>query len=550
MSASRSFTRRATALGAAVAAVALVVTGCASGGTSPSESAEEVTGIVTAWPADITNINPVATANEQDREVVYNTYEGLVAYTFEKGEDGSNVYQGSKLAPALATGWDVAENSVTFHLDPDRTFYPSGNPVTAADVKWSMGAALDSLNAQDIFTNGLQSADDIEVVDDHTVTFHFKDQTGAPQEVTPTTLAMFINGNMSVVDSVAASEHATDSDKWAGEWLRENTAGTGPYYVEAHKPGEQLVLKAVLDHPKSPAFETITARVVNDANVASLLQGGEINFAEFNLSQTDVNSLGDAGFTVASEPAPMMTYLTMASDTGAFADEKVRQAVAYAIPYDQIVSSVYFDRASRAYSYVNPTSTAYTEAWGIYETDLEKAQELLEEAGSPDISVPLHYSSADPAQEDIALLIQESLGTVGIDVTLTPHTQAEQWDVINGRSRAADNPGSPDMVLFNWGPWTDDPKIPVGFATTTGGVNNYALWSDPRVDEINATWEPRAASDERDAAYREAQEIVAAAAPLIPITYADRVSVLAPGITGASFEQFAGTRYYLLEPAD
>ena len=529
-----------------------MTTACAPGAQPDSTaSGSAVSSIVTAWPADITSVNPMSGSNPQDNEVVYNTYQGLVAYTFEQGDDGSWVYQGSELAPALAESWDIGADSVTFHLDPDRTFYPSGNPVTAADVKWSMGAALASLNAQDIFTNGLQSADDVEVVDDQTVTFHFKDQSGNPVEPTTTTLAMFINGNMSIIDSVEATSHATSSDPWAEDWLRENTAGSGPYYISDYTPGEQLELSAVPGYPDPPAFEKVTARIVNDANVASLLQGGEINFAEFNLSQTDINSLESSGtVTVASEPAPMITYLTMASDTGPFADEKVRQAVAYAIPYDQIVDSVYSGRATRALSYVNPTSSSYTEAWGTYDFDLDKAKALMADAGDPSISVALNYSTADPAQEDMAILLQENLAQIGIDVTLTPHTASEQWDVVNGRSREPNNPGPAAMVLFNWGPWTDDPKIPVGFSSTTGGVNNYALWSDPTVDAINGEWESRSNSADRDAAYQQAQEIVAASAPLIPITYADRQVAMAPGITGATFQQFAGTRFYLLEPTD
>ncbi|MCI1747291.1 MAG: ABC transporter substrate-binding protein [Acidipropionibacterium sp.] len=534
-----------------MAATTLVIVGCTPGSSSDKNASatSQTTSIVTAWPADITNVNPVQGANPQDNEVVYNTYQGLVGYTFKKVDDGSWVQQGSKLAPVLAKSWKVDKTSVTFHLDPNRVFYPSGNPVRAEDVKWSLGQALQSPNAQDIFTNGLQGEKDIKIVDEHTVTINFKDQAGKPVEVSPTTLAMFANGNMSIVDSVEATKHATAKDRWGADWLRENTAGTGPYYIKSHTPGQELVLQAVPKHPTPPAFTTVTARIVNDANVGSLLKGGEINLAEFNLSQTDVNTLKAAGFTVASQPAPMLTYLTMGADKGPFADARVRQAVAYAIPYDQIVNSVYFGRASRALSYVNPTSSAYTKAWGTYHTDLGAASTLMAKAGHPSITVPLHYSSADPAQEDIAILLQENLKRIGITVTLTPHTAAEQWDVINGRSRATSHPGSPDMVLFNWGPWTDDPKIPVGFASTTGGVNNYALWSNPTVDKINATWEARAASTERDAAYKQAQQIVAEAAPLIPITYAERQTVLAPGITGASFQQFAGTRFYLLERA-
>ncbi|QHC60397.1 ABC transporter substrate-binding protein [Rathayibacter sp. VKM Ac-2760] len=534
----------------AIAAVALLASACSPGDQNDggSAAAADVTSIVTAWPADITSVNPTSTSNDQDHEVIYNTYEGLIGYTFEQGDDGSFVYQGSEPSPALASSWELGSESITFHLADDRTFYPSGNPVTAADVKWSLGAALASLDAQDIFTNGLQSADDVEIVDDKTVIVHFKDQAGNPVEPTTTTVAMFINANMSIVDSVEAATHATTDDPWAGDWLRENTAGTGPYFISNYSPGEQLELSAVPDYPTAPAFSKVTARIVNDSNVASLLQGGEINFAEFNLSQTDVTTLESAGVTVASEPAPMMTYLTMASDTGPFADEKVRQAVATAIPYDQIVDAVYSGHATRALSYVNPTSSSYTEAWGRYDFDLDAAKELMAEAGDPTISVPLHYSTANPAQEDMAILIQENLAQIGIDVTLTPHTAAEQWDVINGRSRSPENPGSADMVLFNWGAWTDDPKIPVGFATTTGGVNNYALWSDPTVDAVNTEWEARASSDERDAAYQEAQDVVAESAPLIPITYADRQIAMAPGITGATFQQFAGTRFYLLQP--
>ncbi|GAA4170617.1 hypothetical protein GCM10022287_08800 [Gryllotalpicola koreensis] len=375
-----------------------------------------------------------------------------------------------------------------------------------------------------------------------------KDAKGSPIEVGTTSIAMFFNTNERIIDSVEAKRHATASDPYATKWLRTHAVGSGPYYVSDWQTGQQVVLKSHPDYPKQPAFKTVTARVVNNANVSSLLQSGEINFGEFNLSQSDIDKLDKAGFKVASEAAATLTYLTMASDTGPFKDEKVRQAVAYAIPYKQIISSVYSGRAQRGLSIVNKTSSSYAPAWNIYDTDLGKAKELMSEAGNPSISVPLHYSTGDAAQEDIAILIQENLKKIGITVKLTPHTADEQWDVVNGRSRAPSNPGSPDMVLFNWGPWTDDPKIPVGYSSTKNGVNNYALWDDPKVDQVDATWQLRAPSAERDAAYKQAQEIIAKAAPVIPITYAERQSVMAKGITGASFEQFAGTRFYLLEP--
>lgn len=536
--------------GAAAAGVALAVTGCSSTSSTASSSSSTSTGssIVTAWPADLTSLDPMNLSNSEDTEVANNVYQGLVTYDFAKQSDGSEVWQGSKVAPALAKSWDIGKTSITFHLAPGRKFYPSGDPVTANDVKWSFDAALHSLNAQDLTSNGLQSADDVHVVDPHTVTVDFTDTDGHPIEVGTTQLAMFINTNERIIDSVEAKKHATSADPYAAKWLRSNAVGTGPYYVASWKSGQQVVLKANPTYPDQPAYKTVTAQIVNNANVASLLRSGSINFAEFDLSETDITNLQKAGFKVASAATPTLTYLTMATNTGPFTNEKVRQAVADAIPYKQIVSSVYSGRAERAYSIVNSSSSSYDAAWKQYDTNLTKAKSLMKAAGNPAISVPLHYSSDDPAQENIALLVQENLKAIGITVKLTPETSDQQWDVINGRSRNTTNPGPADMVLFNWGPWTDDPKIPVGYAATTNGVNNYALWSDPTVDQLNAQWEFTAPSKQRDAGYQKAQQIIAAAAPVIPITYANRESVMAKGITGASFEQFASTRFYLLKP--
>jgi peptide/nickel transport system substrate-binding protein len=538
------------ALAAAILGVSIGVAGASlsSGAYAQSNTGPTLT---TAWPVDLTSLDPLRGSNRSDRETAFNVYQGLVGLTFVQGSDGSYIAQGSKLAPALAASWDLGESSATFHLRTDATFYPSGNPVTATDVKWSLTRALAGPNAQDLTTNGLQKPDDIEVVDAHTVTLHFRDSDGTPIAPTTTTLAIYTEAEQFIVDSVEALKHATSSDPDGAEWLRSNTAGTGPYYVAEHQPGQEVTLAAVPGGANQPAFKTVIARIVNDANMASLLQAGEINFAEYNLSQTDLNTLGSSGLTIASEPAPRMTYLALGSDAGPFADKNVRQAVAYAVPYQAIIDSVYFGRAKRALTFIPDTSSAATDAWGIYKTDLDKARSLLEKAGKPSINVPLNYSSTDKTQEDIALLIQDSLRQIGITATLTPHSDSEQWDVVNARSQPAKGtaPAAPALVLFNWGAWTDDPKIPVGYSSTTGGVNNYSLWSDPEVDAINRDWQMKPNSAERDAAYKKAQGIIADAAAIIPISYANRTVVMAHGMTGASFMGNPLTLFALLKPA-
>ena len=156
------------------------------------------------------------------------------------------------------------------------------------------------------------------------------------------------------------------------------------------------------------------------------------------------------------------------------------------MPYNTILKSILFGRGTRDYSIVSPTAPEYTPAWSIYTTNLAKAKALMKAAGSPKINEPLYYLSSDVDQTNTAILIQASLKSIGITTTLTPETQAGLFNVVDARSTPANGAqiGPPGLELFNWSAWTDDPKIVIGYWATTGGINNYSLWSNPTVDAL------------------------------------------------------------------
>lgn len=540
---------KAVAILAAAGAVALALAGCTSS-SAPAAANRSVESIVTAWPADLTTLDPAGAASPQDFELAKNLYQGLVQVKFNETDNGSLLWDGLELAPALAESWEMEGTTATFHLRDDATFYPSGNPVTAEDVRFSYERIFGTGSAGDLNNGGLQSPEQIVVLDEKTVQFNFTDRAGNPIPATPTLLATMRMPTTGIVDSVEAKEHATGDDPFAGEWLRNNTAGTGPYYVDSRTPGQQLVLKAVPGAVPEPGFDTVTIRVVNNGSISSLMRGGEINVGVYGLTQKDFNDLESAGFTVDFQPTPEFTYLQMATEAGPLADEKVRQAIGYALPYDTIIDSVFFGRAERAESYVNLAAPGWTDAFAKYRTDVEQAEELMEEAGNPDVTVPLHYSNADPELEDMAIIIQDSLKEIGVNVEIRPEVPAAMSELIKNRAQVTPPTGDPDMLLVKWSAWIDDPKTPVGYATTTGGVNNYSLWSTPEVDAINQQYAFAPFSEERDAAYAKAQEIVADAAPLLPIAITGRTTVMAPGIEGASYSPEFGMRYWTLKPSD
>src|SRR5690606_19414288 len=136
-------------------------------------------------------------------------------------------------------------------------------------------------------------------------------------------------------------------DPWATEWKAKNEAASGEYYVERHRPGVETVLRAHPDYwGGKPYFERVVLKVVpSSANRALLLQRGSVHIAR-DLSIDEIESLRDApGVKVVSAPTRDQYHLGLNNKKGPFKDPKVRQALSYAVPYEEIVKNVFKDEA-------------------------------------------------------------------------------------------------------------------------------------------------------------------------------------------------------------
>jgi peptide/nickel transport system substrate-binding protein len=537
--------RLVTALCAA--ALTLVASACGGPGGAGSGAGEPTTSIVTGWPIDVATMDPATASNDQDKELTLNVYQRLLEYKMTEDADGNLVWDGLASEGSLAESWDISGSSVTFHLRQGVKFHPSGNPLTAEDVRWSTERVL-ALGGGDHRNGGIRDASQVTVVDDQTVTFTFTDAAGNPAPASETLLATFRMPASGIVDSVEAKTHATPEDPYAATWLTSNTAGTGPYYIASRTVGQEIQLAPVPDSWKpQPEITSVTIRILQNGNVASLIRGGEINEAMFGLTPKDVTDLGDAGFKTIHIATPDFIFMQLAENTGPFADNLVRQAVAYAIPYDDLVNDVYFGLAERAESYVNVKAPGYNPAWSTYATNLDKAKELMRQAGNPTFDVTFRYNNAEPAYEDMAILIQSSLKALGINVTLVPMLKAQLTANIRERALAkAGGPTEDAMVMNNLSIYIDDPKSPVAFYTRTGASSNYMRFSNPEVDGLADTYQFAEMSDDREKAYQRIQEVVAGDAGFIPLVRTGRSVVLAPGLTGASFTPEIGMRFWTL----
>jgi peptide/nickel transport system substrate-binding protein len=541
----------ATISAALLGVIGIGTTVVASAGVSARAAA---TTIVTAWPADVTSLDPANLSTSEDHALTRNIYQTLLETKFSEQKDGSLKFVGADVMPGLAKSWTIGTDSITFHLRPNVEFYGTTDTVNAEDVKFSIDRIFATPGAGDLEANGLLSPNDVHIVDPMDVKIDFKTSAGTPTPVTPTIMAIFDQFFTGIVDETQVKPHETASDPTGANWLRSHAAGTGPYYIASRTPGVSFTLQAV---PNSwappPSYPTVDIKITT-ASISSLLQSGAINVGEYGMTNVQLDSLQKAGLSVLWQNTGNFDMFAITSapsnQVGALANVDVRKAIAYVLPYDSILKNIVHGRGSRDLSIVSPSAPEYTPAWSIYSTDLTKAKALMAAAGNPSINVPLHYLGSDTDQTNTAILIQASLKQIGINATLTPETQAGLFNVVDARSTPAKDTaiGPPGLELFNWSAWTDDPKIVIGYWATTGGINNYSLWSSPIVDKENTDYALKPTSAARTAAYKNAQKIIAEGAAVIPIVLTGAVAVEAKGIAGISFSPGGSGRYWTLHP--
>lgn len=357
--------------------------------------------------------------NRNSIQVSWNVYDRLVSFGYKNIGEGVGYYDYFDIQPQLAESYEVSEDktSITFKLRKDATFH-DGTPVTAADVKWSMDRVVASpIGAAQFRTGSMTSPDQFVVVDDHT----FRVDLPQPDRFALPNLALTYP---IIVNSKMALEHATAEDPFAMEWLKSNAAGSGAFKIAQAEIGERIMFERNDDWKggKLPGFKRVLWQTVQAAEtrVASLVRG-DADIVQ-DLPPKDVQTLlANDKIKVVGVPTSSFQFIGMNSQLAPFDNKLVRQAIAYALPYDDMFKTALFGRGRPLHGGKpgKPDTTAYPQASG-YDTDLAKAKELLTEAGFPEgFKTTFSYElSVATIAEPVALLLQESLAKIGIEVEI------------------------------------------------------------------------------------------------------------------------------------
>ncbi len=511
------------------------------GEETPAPTAPEDTTLIVAFSGTVEQLDPnYSLGSPTAQTVVSNVYDQLTEFETLMHEEGYLVDDTERIIGAVAESYEISPDgtTVTYHIREGLTFH-DGTPLTADAVKFTFDRIVESQGIGFSYVDlaGARTTDAFELVDDYTLVMHLE---------VPNSLAMkaLTLQNIVPVNPELLTPYMTDDDPFGRAWLSVNEAGSGPFLLEDWVPASTVVLSRFDDYWKGPAaLEKVIIKIIPSvADRILALEAGEVDMI-MDVPPRDIARLeANPEIKMISAPSRKMVILGLSEDVSPFDNVKVRQAIAYAVPYDTILEQVYkgYARPNRS-GFNAPGTPTYTEEYWVYETDLDKARELLEEAGYPNgFATTLAVKAGIEEDEEAAVWIKANLEQIGITVNVESKPLAA-WLT---EARAHTLP----MYISTHAFWLNDPLYGYYFGVRTGGGPNYANYSNQEVDELIAEYFPSTDIEARTAASRRIQEIVAEELPVIPLASVNVNVAMRENVHGYYFA-FDGThvtRFYTM----
>jgi ABC-type transport system substrate-binding protein len=506
--------------------LAVIVVGALLSATTALAQRDDGT-IVYAQSVPVTTLDPARgafLAYPAGYEVAYVLYDRLV--TFDPS---------LAIVPQIATAWETSDDGLTwtFELRPGVTFH-DGTELDAEAVVFNVERMIDADRnpTNRPLWNPVVGA---EAVGPLTVSI----TTAEPFSALLNTLA---HGSGSLVSPAASERYGDDN-------LATNPVGTGPFRLAEFEPGQLVVLEAFDDYwGDAPPSTRLEFRYVPEASTRiSALRTGQVDVIDAVPPQLAVTLEADPNVQVLTTPGLRPMGFALMTERAPLDDVRVRQAMNYAIPKDAIAQGIFQGFATPADSPLAFNTTGYARA-GAFDFDPERAEALLEEAGwiagadgvremDGDRLAFTLYSPEGlfPGDVDIAEVVANSLGAVGIDVSIVVIERAAYWDTL----RVPPDQIAWDIAQFGFNPSNADGVYHLDALFTSNppgeaalGAWNIVRYDSAEVDELIATAKTAIDPAVRDGAMAEAQRLVWEDAPYLWLQVNDIISAARSDVQG------------------
>lgn len=408
--------------------------------------------------------------------------------------------------PGLAESWEPLEGGSVWRLNLRQGVeFTDGTPFDAEAVKFNLDRILDPAT-ESPFRGRLSAVEEVLVVDDHTVDIQLTGPFGP-----------FIRllGEPGIGMNSPAQVDALGAD------YPTDPIGTGPFILDSFTPGQGAVLVANEDYwGGRPLLDEVrTLPIPDDPARVVALEAGDVQLI-YNVPSQDLARLEDnPDLELLQAPGARAIELNINHSVEPFDDVRVRQALHHAIDKQALNETVFAGLAEVSTSFFTSRAFGYSEQ-EPYEYDVERARELLAEAGYPDgFETRLSYGEGlYLSSPEVAQTLQAMLGEAGIVVELEPIESATFLS--DFYKPASENPYELAISGISNGPLDAWKGTQHYHGTRSGFISdgsNQMFYSNPDVDAALDTGETSADPEVRAEAYAEAQRLLWEDAVTVPL---------------------------------
>ena len=486
--------------------------------------------------ADATILNPILASDSASFDVLGWFFPSLL---------GQDPFSGAIVPTEMAASWEVSEDGLvwTFNLQ-DGVMWTDGEQVTADDFKFTYNAIASDLVETPRKAN-LDNIESIEVLDPLTIQVTYAEvKCDALNNLGLGWLPshLYAEDFSDVMDSPLNEEPTVSAGPFVfNEWTRDDNSTVlrndtywkgapnmdGWIYKIVPDPGARLaqLQTGELDLVGVQPEQLTTVELDSNLNLYKFKDDG---YSYIGLNQANPqNPLAgqdEDGNLVEQDPHPILSDLA------------VRQAIAHALDYDSIISTVYLGQGYQIASNVLPAvGWAHDPSLQPYAFDTELASQILDEAGWTDsdddgvrecngcataeagaaLTIRLQTNAGNTTREDLGALVQDQLNSIGFDI---------QFEAIEFGTLVGELLGQTyDMVIIGWTGLGTDPNDDSFWHSkfdTPGSGFNFVSYQNARIDELleQAVSVPGCSTEERAAFYQEIQQIIHDDIPYVFVT--------------------------------
>lgn len=459
--------------------------------------------------AKINTLDPATGVSEESQTAIAAIYDTLVRYNHETG----------LLEPSLAISWQISKDGKTlvFKLRRGVRFH-DGNELNAHAVVFSFSRQMDTSHpfyppnigyAKYIF----DMVDNVYEISSSKVGIRLKSP-----------YAPFIH---SLTIPAASIVSPAAVKKWKNQY-HINPIGTGPFRLEKWESGERVALVQNENFwGERPFLDRLVYKtIVNSKDRFMELSTGSIQVMD-GIGPEEFGSIKRNNELDYSTTSGLnVCFITMNTQKPPFDNQKVRQAVNYAVNKAKIVKLLYQGLAEAAINPFPPSIWGYNHDIKGYEYNPKKAKVLLREAGYPNgfettlfkLPVPRFYNQLP---DQTAHLIQANLAAVGIKAKISTF---KDWKTY----RSMLQKGKHQMAFYGWGAEYKDPDyflynlLDLDNAVIGKGYN-FSFFKDPEFHDLIIKAQENPVQSQREVLYKRAQAIVHEKAPWVPLVHSQQI---------------------------